>query len=205
MRLVVLVSGSGSNLQAVMDACSEGRLNAEVTAVFSNRTNAYAIQRASRAGIPYEIFPWQPFKQAAKSRQDYDAALAEAVRRHAPDFVVLAGWMWLLSRAFLVYFPMRVINLHPALPGMFPGTDAIERALAAYRCGRIRETGVMVHYVPDEGVDDGPVIAQATVPILSEDTLESLARRIHKTEHTLLVSALAHVIDRQIETSKEFN
>jgi len=102
--------------------------------------------------------------------------------------------MHVLSLAFLSRFPNRVINLHPALPGAFPGVNAIARAFAAYRRGAITATGVMVHLVPDEGVDCGPVIAQATVPILPDDTLESLEARIHAVEHELLVGALKRLI-----------
>ena len=103
---------------------------------------------------------------------------------------MLAGWMLILSRAFLDRFPNRVVNLHPALPGAFPGMHAIERALAAHRRGEIERTGVMVHLVPDEGVDSGPVLAQEGVPLYSDDTLEGLEQRIHSVEHRVLVSTL---------------
>lgn len=185
-RIVVLISGSGSNLQAILDACAEGRLPADVVAVFSNRADAYGLERASQAGVPAVFFP----KDAAINRQVYDAQLAQAVLAYQPDWVVLAGWMRLLSTNFLSAFPGRVINLHPALPGAFPGTHAIERALQAYRRGEIAHTGVMVHLVPDEGVDSGPVLAQAVVPIFPEDSLEALELRVHQEEHKLLVNTL---------------
>ena len=120
----------------------------------------------------------------------YDAELADLVASYQPDWVVLAGWMRVLSAAFLDRFPNHVVNLHPALPGTFPGTHAIDRAFTAYRAGEIDHTGVMVHLVPDEGVDDGPVLAQEIVPIHADDTLESLEDRIHAVEHRLLVTTL---------------
>lgn len=193
-RLVVLISGTGSNLQAILDACEQGDLPARVVAVVSNRRDAYGLERARRHGVPALYHPFAPYRAAGRDRREYDADLADLVAGYAPDWVVLAGWMHVLSLAFLSRFPNRVINLHPALPGMFPGTHAIARAFEAYQRGAITTTGVMVHLVPDEGVDCGPVIAQATVPILPGDTLESLEARIHAVEHKLLVGALQQLI-----------
>lgn len=189
-RIVVLISGGGSNLQAILDSCADGRLPANVVAVFSNRADAYGLDRAAKAGVPAVAFP----KDKATSRTEYDTMLAQAVLAYQPDWVVLAGWMRLLSTNFLSAFPSRVINLHPALPGAFPGTHAIERALQAFQRGEIAHTGVMVHLVPDEGVDSGPVLAQAVVPILADDTLEALEARIHRQEHELLVETLEMVL-----------
>ncbi len=185
-RLVVLISGNGSNLQAILDACAAGTLKAQVVAVFSNVAEAYGLERARQAGVPAFHVP----KLAAQTRHDYDAALAEAVAAYAPDWVVLAGWMRLLTSAFLDRYPGRVVNLHPALPGAFPGTHAIERAWEAYRRGEIDHTGVMVHQVPDEGVDSGPVLAQAIVEIKPDDDLAKLEARVHAVEHELLIFAL---------------
>jgi folate-dependent phosphoribosylglycinamide formyltransferase PurN len=117
------------------------------------------------------------------------------VAAHQPDWVVLAGWMYVLSGAFLDRFPNRVINLHPALFGAFPGAHAIERAFDAYQRGEIAHTGVMVHLVPDEGVDCGPVLAQESVQIHPRDSLADLEARIHSVEHRLLVAALAGLIE----------
>ncbi len=185
-RLVVLISGNGSNLQAILDACASGELPASVVTVISNKPDAYGLTRARNAGVEAVHFP----KLENESRQEYDARLANYVTTQRPDYIVLAGWMRLLSSAFLSCFPNRVINLHPALPGTFPGTHAIERAFEAYQHDEIIHTGVMVHFVPDEGVDNGPVLATETVPIRSDDTLESLERRIHEVEHNLLVAVL---------------
>jgi phosphoribosylglycinamide formyltransferase 1 len=158
-KLVVLVSGSGSNLQAILDACQRDELQAVVCAVVSNKSDAYGLTRASKAGVDALSFP----KQKDESRQEYDARLAALVSAYQPDYVVLAGWMRLLTSAFLDHFPGRVVNLHPALPGAFPGTHAIERAYAAWQAGEIDRSGVMVHLVPDEGVDDGPLLASADI------------------------------------------
>ncbi len=189
-RLVVLISGNGSNLQAILDACASGTLKARVVAVFSNLAEAYGLERARQAGVPAYHVP----KRAAQARRDYDAALADAVAAYAPDWVVLAGWMRLLTSAFLDRYPDRVLNLHPALPGAFPGTHAIERAWEAYRRGEIAQTGVMVHQVPDEGVDSGPVLAQAIVEIKPDDDLAALEARVHAVEHELLITALRRLV-----------
>ena len=189
-RLVVLVSGHGSNLQAILDACASGELPGQVAAVISNKGEAYGLERARLAGIPAIYHP----KPKDQERRAYDAGLADLAATYQPDWVVLAGWMRLLSDDFLGRFPGRVVNLHPALPGTFPGTEAIPRAFAAFQRGEIQHTGVMVHLVPNEGVDSGPVLAQEAVPIRPEDTLEALEARVHAVEHRLLVEALIGVI-----------
>lgn len=186
-RIVVLASGNGSNLQAILDACATGTLPAEVVAVVSDRPDAAALVRATTAGVPAIALA----RAAGEARADYDTRLAEAVSAHLPDLIVLAGWMRILTMAFLGRFPDRVVNLHPALPGELPGTHAIDRAWHEALAGERTRTGVMVHLVPDEGVDAGPVLASADVPILPDDTLETLTARVHATEHRLLLSTLA--------------
>lgn len=193
-RLVILISGNGSNLQAILDACTSGELDAKVVSVISNKANAYGLIRANNAGIETIHFA----TRENESRVEYDLRLANYVATRLPDYVILAGWMRILSSAFLSQFPDQVINLHPALPGMFPGTHAIERAMEAYQHGKIEHTGVMVHLVPDEGVDNGPVLATEIVPIEKDDTLESLEARVHQTEHRLLVSTLRSLISVKI-------
>jgi formyltetrahydrofolate-dependent phosphoribosylglycinamide formyltransferase len=188
--LVVLLSGNGSNLQAILDACASGELAAQVVAVISNKRDAFGLERARRANVPAIARP----KPQERDRRAYDAELADLVAAYRPDWVVLAGWMRVLSSAFLDRFPNRVVNLHPALPGAFPGTHAIERAFEASQRGEIDHTGVMVHLVPDEGVDSGPALAQESVPILRDDTLDSLEARIHAVEHRLLVATLRKLI-----------
>lgn len=189
-RLVVLISGNGSNLQAILDACESGELNAHVVSVISNKAEAYGLIRAQNAGVEAACFP----KLENESRTEYDTRLARYVSTCLPDYIILAGWMRLLSSFFLSHFPDKVINIHPALPGMFPGTHAIERAYEAYRRHEIDHTGVMIHLVPDEGVDNGPVLATEIIPIEKDDTLETLEARVHQTEHKLLVNTLRSII-----------
>ncbi len=189
-RLVVLISGTGTNLQALLDASDSGELPAAIVAVVSNRLDAPGLERARRAGVPALTLG----KARGQDRREYDAALADLVAAARPDWVILAGWMRLLSSAFLDRFPGRVVNLHPALPGAFPGVDAIERAHAAFQRGEIAHTGVMVHLVPDEGVDNGPVLGQAVVPIEAGDSVATLAARVHAAEHRLLVETVASLV-----------
>ena len=189
-RLVVLISGNGSNLEAILDACTSGELDAKVVSVISNKADAYGLVRAKDAGVEAIHFA----KQGDESRNEYDARLAKLVITKQPDYVVLAGWMRILTASFLNHFPSRVVNLHPALPGMFPGTHAIERAFDAYQHGEIENTGVMVHLVPDEGVDNGPVLATEIVSINRDDTLEALEARVHEAEHKLLVKTLVNLV-----------
>ena len=194
-RLAVLISGSGSNLQAIIDAIRGRMLDAEIVVVVSNHKDAFGLQRAEKAGIPTVVHALKPYRDAGKTREQYDADLAEIVVGYAPEWVVLAGWMHILSDAFLAEFPYRVVNLHPALPGQFPGAHAIADALEAYQAGKIKQTGVMVHLVPDAQVDRGPVLATADVPIYANDTLDTLTARMHQVEHGVLVGALRRLIE----------
>jgi phosphoribosylglycinamide formyltransferase-1 len=189
-RLVVLISGNGSNLQTLIDACESGQLPAKIVAVICNHQDAYGIQRAAQHHLLTLIQPHQGL-----SRAEYDTRLSQMVTPFEPDWIILAGWMRLLSLNFLQHFPNRVINLHPALPGQFPGTRAIERAFTAAQQGQITHTGVMVHLVPDEGVDNGPVLACQTVPIHPDDTLETLTERVHRVEHELLVETIGKLVN----------
>ena len=186
-RIVVLASGSGTNLQAVIDGCIDGVIEADVVGVVSNRSDAYALTRATDASIDTRLVA----RQDEEVRRHYDTRLASAVASFEPDWVVLAGWMRILTSEFLDRFAGRVINLHPALPGELPGTRAIERAWDEAVAGERSSSGVMVHLVPDEGVDDGPVLASQVVPVDASGTLETFAAAVHDTEHQLLVATLA--------------
>jgi phosphoribosylglycinamide formyltransferase 1 len=135
-------------------------------------------------------------KPKSQDRREYDSELALRVAACQPEWIILAGWMRVLSSNFLNAFPHRVVNLHPALPGAFPGTHSIERAFEAFQRHEIDHTGVMVHLVPDEGVDSGPTVAQEIVPILPADTLESLEARIHAVEHRILIEAIQSLLAR---------
>jgi phosphoribosylglycinamide formyltransferase-1 len=167
----VLVSGSGSNLQALLDA------GLPVVAVASNVEGAPALERAATAAIPTGVFPLERYP----GRDERDAAVADWLDQHGVRLVVCAGYMHLLTPGFLARFPRRVVNVHPALLPAFPGAHAVADALSA----GVTQTGATVHLV-DEGVDTGPVLAQEAVPVLADDTVETLHARIRAVEHRLL-------------------
>ena len=192
-RLVVLASGNGTNLQAIIDACESKQIDAQVVGVVSDKHEAFALNRAQCHNVETAVVAAKPHE----TRQQYDARLAPVVGMWQPHIVVLAGFMRVLSNSFPSQFPNQVINIHPALPGELPGTRAIERAFVEFTRGSRHVTGVMVHFVPDEGVDNGPVIAQQTVPIHVADTLSSLEARVHATEHALVIDALQQLITQQ--------
>ena len=186
MRLLVLDSANGSNQQAVLDACESGVLAAEVVAVVSNKHSVKALERAESAGVPAVVVS----AVAGETRDEYDTRLTSVVSSFLPDFVVLAGYMRILSMEFLSWFPGQVVNLHPSLPGDIVGVGAIEKAYAEFQSGIRDHSGVMVHFVPDEGVDSGPVLASARVEIAHDDTLVTFEAKMHRQEHKLLVEVL---------------
>jgi len=185
-RLVVLASGWGSNAQSIMDAQKAELLDVQVVGVVSNHLDAFVLTRARDAAIP----ALHVGREEGEDRHTYDSRLAHVVKALKPDVVVLAGWMRILSNHFITAVGAPIINVHPALPGEFAGTQAIERAFAERDSGRA-SSGVMVHLVPDEGVDDGPVLGTTVVPILESDMLEDFTTRMHQAEHHLLVNVLS--------------
>jgi phosphoribosylglycinamide formyltransferase-1 len=187
-RLVVLASGNGSNLQSIIDACETETLHAHVVGIVSDNHHAFALQRATQHSIACRVVD-----ATNTSRSEFNIQLARAVSEFKPDIVVLAGFMRLLTMEFLAHFPLRVINMHPALPGELPGTNAIARSFDEFVAGKRTHTGVMVHFVPDEGVDNGPIIDSAVVPIYPMDSLADLEHRMHATEHQLLITALTQL------------
>jgi formyltetrahydrofolate-dependent phosphoribosylglycinamide formyltransferase len=187
-RLIVLISGSGTNLQAVMDACQHKKLEAEIVLVVSNRKAAYGLERAKQANIPTLYFPLKPYRDTGKLRTLYDSDLANALQLYQPDLIVLAGFMHIFSPVFTEQFP-HTLNLHPALPGTFPGAHGIDDAYAAFQRGEITQSGCMVHVVTPE-LDAGPVIAKRVVTFEDNDTLESFTSRLHAAEHELIVEAI---------------
>ncbi len=189
-QLVVLASGNGTNAQALMDACADGRVKAEVAAVVTNRAAIGVLDRAAGAGIPADIVSAEPDEE----RADYDKRLADRVREFRPDLVVLAGWDRILTAGFCKSF--RIVNLHPAKPGTITGLGAIEKAYEAWQRGELRESGVMVHWVPDAQVDAGPVIEWKAVAFHANDTLEAFAHRMHETEHKVIVSAVSAALEQ---------
>lgn len=190
-RIAVLISGNGSNLQALIDATQSNVLDASIELVLSNSVKAYGLKRAENAGIPVETMTLKSYKDKGKSRAEFDKDLALKIRNHfngSPDIIILAGFMHILSPEFLNVFPEIVINLHPALPGAFDGINAIPRAYEAFKSGNVECTGVMVHKVIPQ-VDKGESIVVEKVPIYSSDSLSDLEERIHQVEHKLIVEA----------------
>lgn len=176
-RIVVLVSGTGTNLQALIDAAADPEYRASVVAVGADRSGIEGLARAERAGIPTFVVPLADHE----TREAWDAALTEAVAAHSPDLIVLAGFMKLVGPAFLARFGGRTVNTHPALLPSFPGVqgprDALEHG--------VKITGATL-FVVDEGVDTGPIIAQVAVPVLDDDDVESLHERIKVAERGML-------------------
>lgn len=181
LRLGVLVSGSGSNLQAIIDAIAAGDLDATVAVVVSDRADAYGLERAKRAGIEAVHVDRAAYEGAG----GFNAAIRDVLLDRGVELVVMAGYMRLLGTAVLDAFPMRVLNLHPALLPSFPGAHAIDDAIEH----GVKVTGVTVHFA-DEVFDRGPILAQRAVPVQEGDTVETLAVRIHAAEHELLPAAI---------------
>lgn len=188
--LGVLVSGSGTNLQAVMDAIAAGRLRAKIGVVISNVPGAKALDRARAANLPTLVID----HKAHANRESFDGAVVEALRAHGTKCVVLAGFMRLITPVLLDAFPHRVVNIHPALLPAFPGVHAQAQALAY----GVRVTGCTVHLV-DAGMDTGPILAQATVPVLDGDDEETLRERILLKEHEMLPAVLQWIADDRVE------
>lgn len=189
LKLGVLISGRGSNLQAILDAIADGRLAAEVTLVLSNRQKAQGLERAASAGVPTKVIRHRDHDE----RETFDAAMVDALTAAGVDWVVLAGFMRIVTPVFLRAFPCRVINIHPSLLPAFAGVDAQQQALDY----GVRVSGCTVHLV-DEGVDAGPIVAQAVVPVLPSDDRDALARRILEREHDLLVRALGWIAEGRL-------
>jgi phosphoribosylglycinamide formyltransferase-1 len=181
LRVVVLVSGAGTNLQALLDASADPAYGATIVAVGADRDNTRAIERARQARTPVFVVRLKDFS----NREAWDAALAEAVAEHSPDLVVLAGFMKLVGSAFMGKFGGRIVNTHPSLSPSFPGMHGPRDALAY----GVKITGCTL-FVVDEGVDTGPIIAQASVPVLASDDEESLHERIKSVERQLLVDTI---------------
>jgi phosphoribosylglycinamide formyltransferase-1 len=177
----VLVSGRGSNLQAILDAIDKGILSAEVKIVISNNADSQAIVRAKERSIPTEILLDKGFS----SRSEYDKNLINALTNNGVELVVLAGFMRIMSKDFIKAFPMKIMNIHPALLPSFPGLNVQKKALEY----GVKFSGCTVHFV-DEGVDTGPIIIQAAVPIYNDDTEETLSERILKEEHKIYPMAV---------------
>ncbi len=187
--LGVLVSGHGTNLQAIIDAIAEGRLDARISVVVSNVADAGAIARARAAKIDTVVVEHGRFAD----RRAFDGAVVDVLRSHGVEMVVLAGFMRLVTDVLLDGFPWRIINVHPALLPSFPGVHALRQTLAY----GVRVAGCTVHFV-DRGTDTGPIVAQAAVPVLEDDDEESLHARVQRREHELLVLVLQWVAEGRV-------
>ena len=186
IRLGILGSGSGSNMQAILDAVAAGDLSAEIALVLSDIPDAYILQRAAQAGLPAGLINCRGFK--SKFPEEAQHETADALRQSGVELVCLAGFMRLLGAPLLHAFAGRIINIHPSLLPSFPGLHAWTQAVEA----GAPESGCTVHYV-DAGMDTGPIISQAMVPVLPDDTPESLHARIQVEEHKIYPAAIAEV------------
>jgi len=185
-KLVVLISGSGSNLQQIIDHIASGDINAEIAAVISNREDAYGLQRAEKAGIPTVVLDHTLFTD----REAFDQSLLQIIESYTPDLVVLAGFMRILSNPFVEHFAGRLINIHPSLLPKYKGLHTHKRALE----NADTEHGASVHFVIPE-LDSGAVIIQGVVPVKADDTEDTLAKRVHQVEHIIYPKAVKWIVD----------
>ena len=190
VRFGVLISGSGTNLQAVIDAVESGALDAEVSVVISNHDSARGLHRARNHGIDAVFIN----RESYTSPREYNAAIRDILRDHGVDYVVMAGYMRLLGKEVLDFFPNRVVNLHPALLPSFPGASGISDAFQA----GVKVTGVTVHFA-NEVFDEGPIIAQESIAIAEDDTLATLETKLHEVEHRILPATLQLIAENRVE------
>jgi phosphoribosylglycinamide formyltransferase-1 len=190
LKLGVLISGSGSNLQSIIDHIEKSSLKAVIKIVISNNPDAYGITRAKKYGIKIAVLKNDDFK----SKEDFDSELIKILKKNDVELVILAGFMRILTSAFLKAFPQKIMNIHPALLPSFPGTHGPKQALEY----GVKFSGCTVHFV-DEGVDTGPIIIQSVVPVSDDDTEETLAARILKEEHRIYPRAIQLFAEGKIE------
>lgn len=181
VKVAVLVSGHGTNLQAILDASAVPGFPAQVILVVSNKAEAFALERARKAGIPTKVISQSSFND----REHFEDALIAAIEKAQADLVILAGFMRVLSPRFVGRFRNRILNIHPALLPAFPGTNAIAQAWSY----GVKVTGVTVHVV-DEGTDTGPIVLQEAIPVFPKESLESLEKKVHSVEHRLFPEAI---------------
>ncbi len=189
LRLGVLISGSGTNLQAIIDACAEGRLDAEVAVVVSNHAEAYGLVRAEKAQVPGVLVDRTLYETFAS----YNEAILKAMKDHNVELVVMAGYMRLLGKQVLDAYPNRVLNIHPALLPSFPGPSGIRDA---FEYG-VKVTGVTVHFA-NERFDEGPIIAQEAVEVAEDETIESLEAKMHEVEHRIYPRAIQFIAEGKV-------
>lgn len=188
-RIVILISGSGSNLQAFIDQCASGQLHAEIAAIISNKPDAFGLERAKKAGITTHSINHKDFQ----TREDFDTALADVVESYQPDAVILAGFMRILTANFVTPFLGKLLNIHPSLLPKYPGLNTHQRAIDAGD----QAAGASVHFVTTE-LDGGPVILQAQVPVLADDTADKLAKRVLTEEHHIYPLATQWLLEGRL-------
>lgn len=188
-KLVVLISGNGSNLQSILDACASGRINGSVAAVFSNKESAYGLTRAQQASVPGLALSPRDFPD----REAFDRQLMQEIDAFEPDLVVLAGYMRILSSAFVAHYHDRLLNIHPSLLPKYPGLHTHRQALE----NGDKEHGTSVHFVTDE-LDGGPVVLQARVPIFSGDDEAEITARVQHQEHAIYPLAISWFTDGRL-------
>jgi phosphoribosylglycinamide formyltransferase-1 len=193
LALGILISGRGSNLVAILNAIEQGRLDATVKLVAGNKINADGLERAKERGLPTVYLDPKPFAREANPREAYDVAMGALLQQHGVEYVALAGYMRIVTPALIRLYPSKIINIHPSLLPAFPGLEAQRQALE----WGAKVSGCTVHLVT-EGVDEGPIIVQATVPVLEGDTVESLSARILAKEHESYPEALQFVAQKRL-------
>jgi phosphoribosylglycinamide formyltransferase-1 len=193
IKIAVLVSGRGTNLQAIIDAIKKGRIDGEIKIVISDNPKAYALQRAKKNKITTQVVPYKKFR----NKEEYEQEILRHLDDYKIDLIVLAGYMRILSPEFIKKYRYRIINIHPALLPAFPGLHAQRQALEY----GVKVSGCTVHFI-DEGTDTGPIILQKAVPVKQFDDEESLAKRILKYEHQLLPRAIQLFAQNKIEIVK---
>jgi phosphoribosylglycinamide formyltransferase-1 len=190
IKIAILVSGNGTNLQSIIDAIEAGILDAKIAVVISNNPNAFALERARGHDIPTEVLP----NSAYPSREEYDQKVVEILTNHSINLVILAGFMRIITATLINAFPMRIMNIHPALLPAFPGLNVQKKAIEH----GVKFSGATVHFI-DEGVDTGPIIIQAVVPVHDDDSEETLAARILKEEHRIYPQAIQLFAEGRLE------
>lgn len=194
--VVVLISGSGTNLQAIIDACEANKINGQVTAVISNKDGVFGLERAKTAHIPTNVVSHKEYE----TRDLYDQALITTIDQYQPDVVVLAGFMRILTAGFVEHYSGKLINIHPSLLPKYQGLNTHQRAIDA----KDEEHGCSVHFVTEE-LDGGPVILQAKVPVFEEDDADSLAQRVHVQEHQIYPMVVKWMCEKRLTMTQENN
>jgi phosphoribosylglycinamide formyltransferase-1 len=194
--IVVLISGSGTNLQAIIDACKNDKIDGQVCAVISNKAGVYGLERANNANIATHVLSHKDFD----SRENYDKSLIDIIDKYQPKVVVLAGFMRILTAEFVSHYAGKLINVHPSLLPKYQGLDTHQRAIDA----KDQEHGCSVHFVTEE-LDGGPVILQAKVPVFEDDDIDSLSQRVHYQEHQIYPMVVKWMCEDRLTMTQKSN